>query len=42
MNKTYKQTFYQLFNSCIGVVEVSNKDKIYEQNIVTNVLSIIQ
>ena len=34
--------FYQLFNSYTGVIEVSIKDKIYEQNILTNVLSIIQ
>ena len=27
---------------CIGVIEVSIKDKIYEQNILTNVLLIIQ
>ena len=27
---------------CVGVIEVSIKDKIYEQNIITNVLLIIQ
>jgi hypothetical protein len=27
---------------CVGVIEVSIKDKIYEQNIIMNVLLIIQ
>jgi hypothetical protein len=37
-----KKRFINYSIVCIGVVEVSIKDKIYEQNIIINVLLIIQ
>ena len=42
MNKHTNKRFINYSIVCIGVIEVSVKDKIYEQNILTNVLSIIQ
>jgi hypothetical protein len=40
--KYSNERFINYSRVCIGVIEVSFNDKIYEQNILTNVLSIIQ
>jgi hypothetical protein len=40
--KNSNERFINYSIVCIGLIEVSFKDKIYEQNLLTNVLSIIQ
>jgi len=42
MNKIYNERFINYSIVCVGVIKVSINDKIYEQNILTNILLIIQ